>query len=516
MSKSKPLWWSNPSAISRYAIAGLSVAIALVAASLVVIFLHTEPFVSLLICAIMFGSWFGGFGPGLFAIVLSLLAFHYYLAAPINSFAAKFNSFAVQIDELPRIALFAIAALFVNFLSAAQRRAAESLRRSRNDLLAAIESQRRIEGALRQSENYSAEAQRLSQTGSFGWDASSGTIFCSDQASRIFGYDKTVPATVDIVLQRIHPEDLALVQRIIDRATSDGKDFDFECRLLMPDRPVKRVHIVAHALRNESGKTEVVGAVMDVTERKQADEALRQAQTELARVTRLTTMAELTASITHEIVQPLSAVVTNSHTCLHWLDDKTIDLAKARSAATRAVRDAERTNDIIGRIRALMIRSETRKVEMDINATIREVLALTNNELLKRQVLVRAELGATLLPVLGDRIQPQQLMLNLIMNGVEAMASVAGRPKELTINTRMEGTDHVLILVRDCGVGQIRKARTKSSTHSLQRSPRGRAWDWRFAARSSKHTTGASGRHQLSRTEPCSSSRCHRKRSRYS
>ena len=386
MSKFNPLWWSNPSAISRYAIAGLSVAIALVAAGLVVIFLHTEPFVSLLICAIMFGSWFGGFGPGLFAIVLSLLAFHYYLAAPINSFTAKFNSFAVQINELPRIALFAIAALFVNFLSAAQRRAAESLRRSRNDLLAAIESQRRIEGALRQSETYSAEAQRLSQTGSFGWDASSGTIFWSDQASRIFGYDKTVSATVDIVLQRVHPEDLALVQRIIDRATSDGKDFDFECRLLMPDGPVKRVHIVAHALRNKSGKTEFVGAVMDVTERKQADEALRQAQAELARVTRLTTMAELTASITHEIVQPLSAVVTNGNTCLHWLDDKTIDLAKARSAATRAVRDAERTNDIIGRIRALMIRSETRKVEMDINATIREVLALTNNELLKRQV----------------------------------------------------------------------------------------------------------------------------------
>ena len=453
MSKSIPLWWSNPSTVSRYAIAGLAVAIALVAARLAVMFLHTEPFVSLFICAIMFVSWFGGFGPGLFAIALSLLAFHYYLEAPIHSSTTTFSSFAVQINELPRIVLFAIAALFVNFLSAAQRGAAESLRRSRDDLLAAIESQRRIEGALRQSETYSAEAQRLSQTGSFGWDASNRQIFWSDQTSRIFGYDKTVSATVDMVLQRVHPEDIALVQRIIDGVTRDEKDFDFECRLLMPEDPVKHVHIVAHALRNESGKTEFVGAVMDVTERKQADEALRQAQAELARVTRLTTMAELTASITHEIVQPLSAIVTNGNTCLHWLDDKTIDLAKARSAATRAVRDAERTSDIIGRIRALMIRSETRKVEMDINATIREVLALTNSELLKRQVLVRAELAATLPPVLGDRIQLQQLMLNLIMNGVEAMAPVAGRPKELTIETRMDGADHVLTLVRDCGVG---------------------------------------------------------------
>ena len=180
-----------------------------------------------------------------------------------------------------------------------------------------------------------------------------------------------------------------------------------------------------------------------------AEELIR----ELARVARLTTMAELTASITHEIVQPLSAVVTNSNTCLHWLEEKSFDLAKARSAATRASRDAERTNDIIMRIRALMIRSETQKVETDMNGVIREVLALTNNELLKRQVLVRAELAAALPPVLGDRIQLQQLVLNLIMNGVEAMSSVAGRLKELTINTRMDGTNHVLTLVRDCGVG---------------------------------------------------------------
>jgi len=174
---------------------------------------------------------------------------------------------------------------------------------------------------------------------------------------------------------------------------------------------------------------------------------------ELERVTRLRAMGELTASIAHEIIQPLSAVVTNCNTCLHWLEDKTFDLAKARSAATRAIRDAERTNDIIRRIRALMTGSETQKLEMDMNGTIREVLALINDELLKRQVLVYTELAARLPPILGDRVQVQQLMLNLIMNGVEAMASVAGRPKELTIETRMDGADHVLTLVRDSGVG---------------------------------------------------------------
>ena len=153
MSQSRPpRWWSKPSAILRYAIAALSVAVAVVVVRLVVIFLNTEPFVSVFLCTITFVAWFGGFGPGLVAIALSLWAFDYYLVAPINTFSIKFNSFPVEIKEFPRIVLFTIAALFANWLSAAQRGAAESLRRSRDDLLAAIEDQRRIEGALRQSE----------------------------------------------------------------------------------------------------------------------------------------------------------------------------------------------------------------------------------------------------------------------------------------------------------------------------------------------------------------------------
>ena len=174
---------------------------------------------------------------------------------------------------------------------------------------------------------------------------------------------------------------------------------------------------------------------------------------ELERVTRLRAMGELTASIAHEIIQPLSAVVTNGNTCLHWLEDETIDLAKARSAATRTVRDAERTNDIIRRIRALMIRSETQKADVDMNRIIRDILVLIHNELLKRQVSVSMALAATLPPVFGDRVQLQQLMVNLIMNGIEAMASVTDRPKELTIETRVEGTDQVLVLVGDVGEG---------------------------------------------------------------
>jgi signal transduction histidine kinase len=191
------------------------------------------------------------------------------------------------------------------------------------------------------------------------------------------------------------------------------------------------------------------GTSTDIDDRKQAEALLA----ELTRVARLMTMGELTTSIAHEIVQPLSAVVTNGNTCLHWLEDKTLDLTKARAAAARAVRDAERASDIITRIRALMTKSKTQKVQVDMNGLIREVLALTYNELVKRQVSTRTVLATALPPVFGDPVQLQQLILNLIMNGIEAMNEVAGRPKELTIETRGEATDQVLVEVRDSGVG---------------------------------------------------------------
>src|SRR6516162_4084830 len=179
-----------------------------------------------MISAVMFAAYFRCFGLGLLAIVLAALAIHYYVIPPVNSFTPKSNLFSLGIAELPRVILFSIAALFVTFLSSAQRAAMQSLRRSRDDLLAAVEHQKQIEGELRHSEIYLAEAQRLSQTGSFAWDVASGKIFWSEQSYRIFEYDKQRFATLDMVLQRVHPEDRALVQQTIDRASSDGSDFD--------------------------------------------------------------------------------------------------------------------------------------------------------------------------------------------------------------------------------------------------------------------------------------------------
>jgi len=279
MSKSSPPpWLSKQSAISRYAVAMLSVAVAAVAAQILTVFLHTEPIASSMICAIMFAAWFGGFGPGLLAIALALFAFHYYVVPPVNSFTLKHNLFSLGLQELPRLFLFSIAALFVAFLSSTQRRAVESLRRSRDDLLVAAETQSEIEGALRSSQMYLAEAQRLSQTGSFGWNTSSGEIFWSEESFRIFGYDNTRSVTLEMALERVHPEDKALVRSTLDRASGDGKDFDYEHRLLMPDGSVKYVHVVAHAVGNRIGTLRFIGALMDVTEAKRAEDALRESE----------------------------------------------------------------------------------------------------------------------------------------------------------------------------------------------------------------------------------------------
>jgi nitrogen fixation/metabolism regulation signal transduction histidine kinase len=182
-----------------------------------------------------------------------------------------------------------------------------------NDMIVRLQE---LNGELQRREAYLAEAQKLSHAGSFGWNVSTGEIRWSEETFRIFQYDRTTKPTVELILERVHPEDAVHVKHTIESASTNGKDFEHEYRLVMPDNSVKFVHVVAHALRDKSGRIEFVGAVMDVTERKRADEALREARANLARVSRVTTMGELTASVAHEIRQPIAAAVTNAKTCL--------------------------------------------------------------------------------------------------------------------------------------------------------------------------------------------------------
>ncbi|WP_084292901.1 PAS domain-containing protein [Bradyrhizobium sp. WSM3983] len=715
MAKSGVLDGRSEPVASLYALAVVSVAAAIIAADLLTRLLNAEAIASALLCAIVFAAWMGGFGPALLTIALALLAFHYYLAPPSNSFVWKQDLTVLTVPgEGPRLALFFLTSIAVAFLIAAQRKATKDLRRSSNDLRMAIEEKSRTEAALRRSEAYLAEAQRLSQTSSWAWDVrrrefvyrslevynlfgidpkadtispqpfhghivpedrdrvieitqravrekadlevhfrialpdgsiryvhSVGHPFLNadgevvemvgthidvteqhlaneklkkafddikrsedrlrlvvdtipalvwraspegipdflnqpaldytgltlDQAEtgwprafhpedkkgmlqkwsairasgmpgelearlrrfddeyrwflfraeplhdeagnvlkwygsstdiedrkraeeelrrsesklveaqrvsrtgsffwnvptgervgsreffRILGFDDPHSVIFDMVLQRAHPEDRALVKGAIERAFCNGEDLDYEHRLLMPNGSIKYVHVVAHADKNHAGQLEYVGAVVDETATKEAEAKLQMAQAELARVSRVTTLGEMTASISHEVNQPLAAVVNAAGACLRWLDGSPPNLDEARKAVAWITKEGNRAAEVIRRIRALAKNAETQKELLDLNGIVDEVMALVQRELATREVRWRLDLAPALPNVLADRVQLQQVIINLVMNGVEAMQPIADRPHELVVRSGRDGAQRVVVDVVDSGTG---------------------------------------------------------------
>lgn len=312
----------------------------------------------------------------------------------------------------------------------------------------------RSEKALRRSEAYLAEAQKLSHTGSFGWDVSSGRIYWSQETFRIFGYEPATEVTIERILQRTHPEDRSAVRQIVDHILRERQEFDFEHRLLMPDGSVKHVRVVGQPSKDESGGFEFVGAVTDVTEQKRAEEErerLRQAQADLAYINRATTMGELTASLAHEIRQPITAAVTNASTCLRWLSRDQPDPEEARAAASRIVEDLRRAEGIISRIRLLFKKVTEQREWIDVNEVIREMIALLRNEASQYSISIRTQTAENLPRVIADRVQLQQVFMNLMLNGIEAMKGM-DPPGELTIKSQAENGE-LLFSVSDTGVG---------------------------------------------------------------
>jgi PAS domain S-box-containing protein len=317
-----------------------------------------------------------------------------------------------------------------------------------------IEDQKRAEDALRRSEAYLAEAQRLSHTGSFGWKIASGDVFWSEETYRILGIDdRTIKPTMDLILERIHPDYRELVRREIDRAARSEQYYDCEHRLLAADGCVKYLHVRARRVRYESGEEEIVGALMDVTATRMAQEALHAAQTELAHVTRVTTLGEMSASIAHEVNQPLTAIVTNGEATRRWLDREGPQIGEALEALKQIVGDAHRASGVIRKIRELARKSPPEMIQLDINDAIEEVVTLVQREAQSHRVTIRLQLAAGLPPVRGDRIELQQVIINLAMNGIQAMATVTDRPRVLLICTQQHESDQVLVAVQDVGIG---------------------------------------------------------------
>jgi C4-dicarboxylate-specific signal transduction histidine kinase len=241
---------------------------------------------------------------------------------------------------------------------------------------------------------------------------------------------------------------------VIDRASRDRKDWELEHRLLMPDGSVKSVRVVVRAVRDESGRVvEFVGAIMDVSAAKQAEQELRQAQTELAHISRVTTLGELTASITHEVNQPVAAVVANAAAGLGWLEAEPPNLDGVRATLDSIIEDAQRAGDIMHRIRALAKKAPLRMARFDVNDAVLDVIAVTRSELVRHGVSLQTQLATGLPLIEGDRIQLQQVILNLILNAVEAMSGIDNGARELRISTGREGPIAVLVTVRDSGPG---------------------------------------------------------------
>lgn len=329
---------------------------------------------------------------------------------------------------------------------AALRESERQLSKARDDLETKV-AERTAE--LQRSEAYLAEAQRLSHIGSFGWDIRSGKLYWSEETFRIFECDRSHQPTLDFVLQRTHPQDRGIVHQTIDRARQARKDLDFEHRLLLPDGQIKFVHIVGHPAFDEAGDfVEFVGTVLDVTERRQAEEE-RQA---IAHAHRITTMGQLTASIAHEVNQPIAATVINAQAALRWLDMKPPDLQEVREALGRIVGNGRRAGEVLGGIRALVAKTPPPKDRLDINNIILEVIALTRSEIHGDGVALRTQLAPDLPFVQGDRVQLQQVMLNLILNAVESLSGISEGSRDLLISSE-GGGDRVRVAVQDSGPG---------------------------------------------------------------
>jgi len=315
-----------------------------------------------------------------------------------------------------------------------------------------IDDRKRAEAQVEQAYLRLAEAQRLSKTGSFITDLVADHHDWSEETFRIFEFDPATKVTVQRIRDIIQPEDLPSFDAMIARAMT-GADVDFVFRILTSRGSVKHIRGMARIIVQAAGRPLFIGALQDITQSKIAEEALDRARSELAHVARATTLNALTASIAHEINQPLASLVTNASISLRRLNADPPNVDGARETVQRTIRDGNRASDVITRLRALFSKKEFTLEALDLNEATREVIALSLSDLQRNQVILRSELVEDFPPVIGDRVQLQQVTLNLLRNAADAMVGVEDRPRQLVIRTQREGEDRVRLSVQDAGCG---------------------------------------------------------------
>jgi predicted ATPase/signal transduction histidine kinase len=309
----------------------------------------------------------------------------------------------------------------------------------------------RLYSELRWSEALLSEAQHLSSTGSFLWRVATDEIIWSAETRRIFQFDPAAPLTLELIGSRFHPEDVPVLAEMVALARGPGTDLDHEFRLQMPDGSLKHLHLVAHASRAKEQQLEYIGAIQDITAGRLSEEALGKARADLAHVARVTSLGALAASIAHEVNQPLAAVVTNANACLRFLNRATPDLDEARDAIRSIIRDGHRGSEVIERIRALVKKEQPSRTRVDINETVGNMVRLAPFG--SHGADLQMELMEQLPCVLADRVQLQQVLLNLMVNAIDAMKTISDRPRILRVGTKRHDGNTVLVSVQDSGIG---------------------------------------------------------------
>ena len=319
-----------------------------------------------------------------------------------------------------------------------------------------VTERRSAEESLRRNESYLAQAQRLAHIGSWAWDATGrNAVYVSEEWCRIYGFDpKDGMPSWEQRLQRVHREDRARFQLTVDRAVAEKSDYDLEFRILPPHAPGRYIHSVGRPILGSSGElVQFVGVSMDVTESKQAEqehERLRQELANLAHLNRVSTVGELTASLAHEIKQPIGAAVTNADACVRLLDRDQPDVPEAREAALEMAKDARRAAEIVDRVRSLYQKGSSQRETINVNEVIGQMVVMLQNEANRHSVTIRTDLAEGLPTVMADRVQLQQVLLNLMLNGIEAIRDTSG---ELSIKSKLGDDSQLLISVTDTGVG---------------------------------------------------------------
>jgi C4-dicarboxylate-specific signal transduction histidine kinase len=309
---------------------------------------------------------------------------------------------------------------------------------------------------LRRSEAFFREAQRLSSTGSFSWRvATSGTaeIIWSEELYRIFELDQSLPMTLELLKTRIHPEDIPLLERAIERACDVGDDINCEYRLQMPNGSIKHVEVIAHRTRDGKGGLEYIGAAQDVTQRRLSEKALNKARWELAHATRVMGLGVLTASIAHEVKQPIGAIFANAESIVRWLERGKPATDKVSALTNLILADARRASEIVDRIRDMASHRAPEQNLLSLEDVLNESLKFLRHELQVKGIVVSLDLGRDLAQVVGDRTQLQQLIVNLVVNAVQAMTQISAAGHGISLRALQFDAETVRCIVEDGGPG---------------------------------------------------------------